>query len=242
MIHRITDRDKDPLGSMMLDYFRGSKDACVDVASTTLDMWKMSGQLLFRTFQSMNRIERKALSLCRGSILDIGAGSGCHTLYLQNNGHRVDALDISPGCVEVMQKRNVTHVIHDSFFAVENKQYHTLLMMMNGIGICGSLDGLNLFLQSARSVLSDDGQILADSTDLASLYDPKTLSPEDGSYYGETQFVMTYKEIAGDPFEWLYVDFETLKAYAAFQGFACENLITDHTGKYLARLLLRTES
>lgn len=240
MKHRITHRQKDPLGSMMLDYFDGQKHAYVDVASPTLDMWKMSGQIMFRTFQSMNRIEKKALSLCRGPILDIGAGSGCHTLYLQNKGNRVDALDISPGCVEVMTKRKVNHVIHDNFFALENRQYHTLLMLMNGIGICGSLDGLNLFLQSARTALSDGGQILADSTDLASLYKPEILSPDNGRYYGETQFVMTYKdkEISGDPFEWLYIDFETLKTYAAFQGFACENLITDHTGRYLARLSL----
>ena len=114
-------------------------------------------------------------------------------------------------------------------------------MLMNGIGICGSLDGLNLFLQSARAVLSDDGQILADSTDLTSLYDPKTLSSVDGRYFGETQFVMTYKEIAGDPFEWLYIDFETLKYYAAFHGFTCETIITDNTGKYLARLSLGIE-
>lgn len=221
---------------MMLDFLDNDSNACVHVSSTTLDMWKMSGQVMFRTFKTMGRLERKALSLCRGNILDIGAGSGCHSLYLQKKGHRVTALDISPGCVAVMKKRKINTIIHDSLFSLENRQYDTLLMLMNGLGICGSIDGLNLFLQFARTLLSDTGQILADSTDLAGLYDPETLPPKDGAYHGETEFVMTYKDIAGDPFEWLYIDYPTLKFYAEFHGFSCEKLMADRTGKYLARL------
>jgi hypothetical protein len=186
----------------------------------------------------MNKIERKALSLCRGEILDIGAGSGCHSLYLQKKSHMVDALDMSCGCVEVMKKRKVAHVIHGNLFSVENKIYDTLLMLMNGLGICGSIDGLNLFFQFIKPILAFNGQILVDSTDIATLYDSKNIQVPDWEYPGETQFVMTYKEIAGDPFEWLYIDFETLQYYAGFQGFACEKIMEDRTGKYLARLSL----
>lgn len=233
---RITRKDKDPLGAMILDYLKGHKNIFVDVESNTLDMWKMYGHVMFRAVNAMNRIERKALSLCQGSILDIGAGSGCHSLYLQEKEYRVTALDISPGCVEVMHKRKIRHVVHDNFFSIKNKTYHTLLMLMNGIGICGSLDGLNLFLQSAGTILKSGGQILADSTDLSVLYGPGTGLPENGGYYGETQFIMTYKNITGDPFEWLYIDFETLQTYARFHGFTCEKIMTDNTGKYLARI------
>ena len=54
---------------------------------------------------------------------------------------------MSCGCVGVMKKRKVAHVIHGNLFSVENKIYDTLLMLMNGLGICGSIDGLNLFFQ-----------------------------------------------------------------------------------------------
>lgn len=236
MKDKITSRKKDPLGTMMLDYLNGRQNACVEVESTTLDMWKMCGNVMFRTFKNMSRIERKALSLCRGEILDIGAGSGCHSLYLQKKGRAVDSLDISPGCIEVMKKRKVPHVIHDSLFSLNDKPYDTLLMLMNGLGICGSIDGLNLFLQFIQSVLADGGQVIADSTDLASLYDLDTVSVSDEVYYGETEFVMTYETIVGDPFQWLYVDFDTLEYYAGFHGFACEKIMTDNTGKYLARI------
>lgn len=221
---------------MMLDYLNGQSQARVKVDSTTLDMVQMQGHTLFRSFKDMNRIERKALSLCQGAILDIGAGSGCHSLYLHRKGKQVDSVDISPGCVEVMKKRQVKTVIHDSLFSLDTQSYDTLLMLMNGLGICGTLDGLNLFFQFVHPMLCNGGQVLADSTDLLSLYDPETLPSADEGYYGETEFIMTYKNIVGDPFEWLYIDFDTLKYHAGRHGFACERLMTDSTGKYLARI------
>lgn len=234
---KIIDRNKDPLGRMMLDYFNGQKQVYVEVESTTLDMWKMDGEVMFRTITTMSHLEKKALSLCRGKILDIGAGSGCHTLYLQKKGHLVDSLDISPGCVEVMTKRKIPCVIHDSLFSLEDKKYDTLLMLMNGLGICGSLDGLNLFFQFIKSVLSPKGQIIADSTDLASLH--ASLSLTEGSYYGETEFIMSYEKIIGDSFEWLYIDFTTLQTLAGFHGFACEKIMTDKADRYLARITFK---
>jgi SAM-dependent methyltransferase len=232
----ISNSEKDPLGSMMMDYFNGDLNAHVEVKSTTLDMWEMAGSTMFRTFKSMNKIERKALGLCRGKILDIGAGSGCHSLYLQKKGHVVDALDMSCGCVEVMKKRKVVNVIHGNLFSVENKVYDTLLMLMNGLGICGSIDGLNLFFQFIKPILASAGQVIIDSTDITTLYDSQNIQVPDWAYPGETKFVMTYKEIVGDPFDWLYIDFETLQYYAGFHGFACELIMEDRTGKYLARL------
>jgi len=47
---------------------------------------------------------------------------------------------------------------------------------------------------------------------------------------------MTYENIAGDPFEWLYIDFSTLHSLAGFHGFACEKIMTDKSERYLARL------
>jgi SAM-dependent methyltransferase len=236
MKSKINTRQKDPLGTMMLDYLNGQQDVFLTVTSNTLDMWNMTGKTMFRPFGAMNRIEKKALSLCRGKIMDIGAGSGCHSLYLQRKGFHVTALDRSIGCVTVMKKRKVKQVIHDNLFAVQERLYDTLLMLMNGIGIVGSLDGLNLFFQFADTLLTPSGQILLDSTDLAALYDPDILAACPYDYYGQTEFVMTYKDCVSDPFDWLYVDFSTLCRYADFHGFKCEKLLTDKSEKYLARL------
>lgn len=232
----IFDLDKDPLGSMMLDYMAGKTDAFVQVSSPDLDMWEMTGATMFRSFSQMSRLEKKALGLCRGEVLDVGAGSGCHSLYLQKRGLHVDSLDISTGCIEVMHKRKITNPVHNNLFSLGKKRYDTILMLMNGIGICGSIDGLNLFFQFVRDILAPGGHIIVDSTDLAALYDIETISLPQHRYYGETQFAMAYGAVNGDPFDWLYIDIDTLAYYAGIHSFGCEQIMSDTSHRYLAQL------
>ena len=229
--------EKDPLGAMMLDYLNGRHDAYVEVESPTLEMWTMPGETMFRGFSEMDDMERSALQLCRGKILDVGAGAGCHSLYLQQNNMDVDALDISPGCIEVMAQRQVKNVLHQNLFSLTERKYSTVLMLMNGLGICGTLDGCNLFLQFIKTILAAGGQVIAESTDLGSLYEDLGTSDYSlDSYYGETEFIMKYQSITSDPFNWIYVDFKTLETLAVFNGLRCEQVITDTGGKYLARI------
>lgn len=235
----ITSPSKDPLGTMLQDYLNGKKNAFVRVSSPDLDMWKMTGEVMCRTFSRMRSLEKKALSLCAGRILDVGAGSGCHSLSLQKRHLDVDALDISPGCIAIMKKRKVKHTVHNNLFCLKEKKYDTILMLMNGIGICGSIDGLNLFFQFISDILTPDGQILADSTDLADLYAPEKLNTTTERYYGVTQFTMSYKSVKGDCFDWLYIDFHTLAYYADYNGFACEKIMSDRSHRFLARLSLK---
>lgn len=238
MIDIIHDAKNDPLGTMMLDYLNGNHLAYVEVESATLDMWKMKGETMFRNYSEMDELEQRALKLCRGKILDVGAGSGCHSLHLQQNNMEVDALDISPGCIQVMSKREVKNIIHQNLFSLTETKYKTILMLMNGLGICGSLDGCNLFLQFIKTILDKDGQVIADSCDLGSFYEDsqKTDYSEDG-YYGETEFIMRYKTITSEPFNWIYIDFKTLETLADFNGLYCEQIATAKDGRYLARIV-----
>lgn len=235
----ITARDADPLGAMMLAYLAGDKDAYLEVESTTLEMSTMTGKMMFRDFQQMDEIEKRALTLCRGKVLDVGAGSGSHSLYLQQQGFVVDAIDISPGAVEVMQRRGVTRVHHSDFYSIENGGYQTLLLLMNGLGLSGSLDGLSYMLSHAATLLAADGQLIADSTDLSRLYAEvaEEYCSEGQVYFGETEFVMRYGDIVSEPFPWLYVDFTALKTVAESCGFICEQLLVLEDDRYLVRLI-----
>ncbi len=229
--------EKDPLGQMLSEYLAGDKEAYVQVASPDFEMSKMAGELMFRSWYRMEPIEQKALDLCRGKVLDIGAGSGCHSLVLQAvETLNVTAMDISPGCVGVMEQQGINQVCQDSLFTHDGGPYDTLLMLMNGIGLCGSIEGLNIFLQRAASLLNPGGQILADSTDLAVPYTGAMASRPDQPYFGETRFAISYKQMTGDPFDWLYIDFSTLAFYADFHGWRCTKVVQNKEGKYLAKL------
>jgi SAM-dependent methyltransferase len=230
--------EKDPLGTMLNDFFCGDSAAFLNVWSSTLEMSSMQGSTMFRSFEKMNELEKYALTACRGRILDVGAGAGCHSLVLQSRGLDVEAIDISPGCVEIMRKRGVEKPYLRNILDHGNSCYDTILMLMNGIGISGSLDGLNVLIQHLRTLLEPTGQLLVDSTDLTEKFLQKArgVYDENGGYCGETDFVMIYKGLRSDPFSWLYVDFELLYTICTFHGLKCDKLIEGDEKHYLARI------
>ncbi len=233
----IPDSGKDPLGTMLLDYLGGCSHACMEVNSTIFAMDAMSAATMFRTYADMPYLEQLALDLCTGRILDVGAGSGCHTLYLQRQGRDVLAVDISPGCVQAMRRQNVHHVRHCNLFSLADEKFNTILMLMNGLGLCGTLDGINLFFQFAETLLYAGGQILVDSTDLRSLFEQaEDFSADAKDCVAETSFVMRYRDVSSDPFDWVYVDYATLETLAVIHGFQCRRLYADSRGCFLARI------
>lgn len=243
MTRCIVDKNKDPLGTMLTDFCSGDSEAFLNVWSSTLEMSTMQGITMVRTFEKMNQVEQYALSACRGRVLDVGAGAGCHSLVLQSRGLDIDAIDISPGCVKVMGRRGVEKPYHRNILDDKNPRYDTVLMLMNGIGISGSLDGLNLFIQNLDTVLAKGGQLLVDSTDLTEKFreQGEAVYDEAGVYCGETDFVMIYKGIRSDPFDWLYVDFELLRTICSFHGFQCDKLTETKEKHFLAKVYRSTK-
>ena len=185
-------------------------------------------------------LEQKALALCKGHVLDIGAGAGSHSLHLQQNGLEVTALDRSLGAVQTCRLRGVEQVIHSDIANLKNQKFDTLLMLMNGVGIVGQLQNLGNFFVHLKSLLNRGGQILLDSSDIIYMFD----EDEDGgiwvpnteSYYGEVEFTMRYRNLKSEPFFWLYVDYRTLQHAANLSGFGCELVSSGEHFDYLARI------
>ena len=237
----ISNLDADPMGRMILDYLDGDARAQVSVYSPHLEMAEMTGAMMCRSFHGMGKMEQRALALCRGRILDVGAGSGCHSLYLQEKGEEVTALDISPGCVAAMERRGVKHVLQESVFHLTGRHYDTLLMLMNGIGLCGNLEGLNRFFEILPTLLAPGGQVVTDSTNLAvyACDDQQMPWEEDPEGWGawETRFSVSYGDIRGEGFDWLYLDAKTLFYYANRHGFACNLIFQGQDGEFLVQMV-----
>lgn len=237
---KVLSRGKDPMGWAISDYYKNGVAGRLRVFSSMFDEDEMSVESLFREYDSMPEIERVALNMSTGRILDVGAGSGCHSLALQDMGKTVCAIDISPRAVEVMKMSGVedarlVNVYDGSLFG----PFDTILMLMNGTGIIGRIDRMPEFFARIDSLLAADGQLLVDSSDLIYLYEDEGGSAEinlGGRYYGEVDFCMQYKNMEGDEFDWLYVDFDTLSFYASQCGFNAEMIIRGEHYDYLARL------
>lgn len=232
--------EKDPMGVAISDYYQHHKANRLRVFSSQFDEDEIPVKQLFRTFASMPAIERTALQMSNGRILDVGAGSGCHTLALQEMGKEVCAIDISPYSVEVMRKRGVAFpLLANLFDETFAETFDTILMLMNGSGIIGKLSNLPAFFQRMKQLLRPEGCILMDSSDLNYLFedeDGSVVIDLAGAYYGEIDFRMQYKEIKGDVFNWLYIDFQTLQLYAAQNGFKAELIKEGKHYDYLAKL------
>ena len=232
---------KDPMGRAIADYYKTQKANKLRVFSPMFEEDEIPLSTLFRKYEEMPEIERKALDMANGKTLDVGAGSGCHSLVLQEKGIDVTAIDISPLSVETMKERGVKKVIEQDFFTLKG-QYDTVLMLMNGIGIVGTLERLPMFFKQLDKILAPGGQVLCDSSDISYVFETEDGNielPDDMSYYGEQSFRMQYKDTIGEPFNWLYIDADTLREKAGRCGYAVEVVAEGEHYDYLARITKR---
>ena len=234
-------KEKDPMGRAISDYYHTGKAGKLRVLSSMFYEDEIPVATLFRDFGEMPVQEQKAIELCRGKVLDVGAGSGCHSIVLKERGIEATAIDISVLSVEVMRERGIDARNVNFFDETFTEKFDTILLAMNGIGIVGKIERLPMFFRSIKRLLAPGGQVLLDSSDIKYVF-----MDEDGGmdidlaagYYGEIDYKMRYKNITGTPFDWLYIDFDTLQMYAEEHGFTCEKCIDGEHYDYLARLTL----
>lgn len=229
------------MGSAIADFHATSKAARLRVFSPMFDEDEIPVTTLFRSYDAMPAIEQEALQQARGAILDVGAGSGCHSLALQQLGKQVTAIDISPLAVETMRQRGVRDVRQQDYFTLDG-HFDTILMLMNGIGIVGTLARMQAFFMQVDHLLAPGGQLLCDSSDISYVFEDEDgiidLTGVEG-YYGELTYRMRYKDVIGDEFPWLFIDPETLRDCAASNGFNCDIIAHGEHYDYLARLTRR---
>lgn len=240
MGNNLLEKGCDPMGQAIRDYFETGRAARLRVFSPQFEEDEMPVATLFRTERDMPPLERKALDLCRGRVLDVGAGAGCHSLALQGRGMDVTAIDISPLSVDVMRRRGVKAAWEaDLFDEAFVGSFDTVLMLMNGSGIIGRLERMPLFFRRMKQLLAPGGCVLMDSSDLCYIYEDEDGGCDislNGAYYGELDFQMQYRKVKGATFPWLYVDFGALAYHAQANGFRAEMLAEGEHYDYLARL------
>ena len=231
----------DPMGRAIAEYWKNKTAERLRVFSPMFEEDEIPLTTLFRSYEDMPEIERKALDMAKGKVLDVGAGSGCHSLVLQERGLDVTAIDISPLSVETMKERGVKKVLEQDFFTLEG-QFDTILMLMNGIGIVGTLERMPKFFKQLDKILAPGGQVLCDSSDISYVFETEDgiiELPDDMSYYGEHSFRMQYKDTIGEPFNWLYIDADTLRQKAGRNRYAVEVVAEGEHYDYLARITKR---
>jgi SAM-dependent methyltransferase len=217
-----------PQGAAARDHFEGRRPAVVRVHSVGGGAEDVDAACFFRNPGQMDAWELRALQLCDGRVLDIGAGAGCHALALQEQRLDVVAVDTCPAFVEVMMARGVVDARCMAPSEVDDGPFDRLLLLMHGLGIAGDADGLRWLLADAHRLVTADGMILLDSRDPGEACDEPGL--------GVAELRLEYAGEMGPPFPWLFAGAEALERIAADVGWGTEVVLQEADGRYLARL------
>lgn len=238
-------RDIEPLApyaAALTDYMAGDEAATLVVHSSLGESDDLPVGVFFRDGKDFFSFEQAALELCRGHVLDAGAGTGVHAIELQRRGFQVRAIDVLPEAAAIMRRRGVVDAACADLFELEDARFDTLLMLMNGIGPVGRISELRRFFETARRLIAPDGQILVDSGE-AMICEPAAGAPElewppstPEAYQGEAWIRLQYGGRIGSPFRELYLGAEAMTAHAELCGWRCDIAFADGSGAYLACL------
>ncbi|CAN5355424.1 class I SAM-dependent methyltransferase [soil metagenome] len=227
---------EDIQGQAIYDFWVNEKAKALKVHNSYGVPEKMPVEVFFKTYQDLPEVDKYALNICKGHILDVGAGAGKHALALQDLSKKVTAIELSPLSAEVMRQRGVIEVIEQDIFKFSGLKFDTILMLMNGIGLAGSLEKLEILMQHVKNLLHPKGQWIFDSSDISYLY-PKGQRLSN-PYYGEIHYRFEYKKLKGRWFHWLYLDRKALKQYARKTGWNMQIIYENDEDEFLARLTL----
>lgn len=234
---------KDLFGKAIFDFYTKNSPEDIITETSISEEDEMSVEYLFRSYNEMPKIEQKALQLAKGKILDVGCGAGSHALSLQNERNLdVTAIDISEKAIETCRLRGIKNAKVENILDFNGEKFDTILLLMNGTGIFGQLKNCNSYLTKLKSLLNPGGQILIDSSDIIYMFDEDEDGgkwiPSENDYYGELVFNISYKGEKEEPFDWLYLDYNTLQNAAIANDLNCELVLEGEHYDYLARLTI----
>jgi predicted protein tyrosine phosphatase/2-polyprenyl-3-methyl-5-hydroxy-6-metoxy-1,4-benzoquinol methylase len=235
-----TNQEMNPFSHALRDYHTGHASAEFMIHRDDGFRQRVPASVFFSQ-DEFPHLEAHALDLCRGHVLDIGAAAGRHSLQLIDRGLEVTSLDILPETEVILRERGASRIITSDIFALVGERFDTLLMLMNGIGMVGTIEGLDRFLRHAHGIISPGGQIVCDSIDVAITTDPVHRAYRErnvamGRHPGQQTLTTIYGEITGEPFDWLHIDFKTLAAHCFHTGWHADLIDMEASGHYLCRL------
>jgi hypothetical protein len=215
-----------PLGRALAAYAAGNDGATVVVHVEDEPPDPLPVSYFFREPSAMGAVDRAALELARGVVLDVGACAGAHSVPLVERGLSVTALDVITEAVDILRDRGVVGARVQSVWTFEaSTRFDTILALMNGTSVAGTLAGLVPLLERLRGLIASDGQLLIDSTQLE----------EDLEGAAELHYQLEYDGERGPPFPQLFVGEAELERAARGAGWFTE-VVEREESRYLARL------
>ena len=176
--------------------------------------------------------EQEAMRFVRGRVLDVGCGAGRVALYLQEQGHEVTGIDISPLAIQVCKGRGVADARLLSITQVSTQMgiYDTIVMMCNNFGLFGGFARARWLLRRMRGMTSSQGRIVASGTDAYDTTNPDHLAyhvknRERGRMSGQLRIRVRFGSYCSPWFDYLLASREEVQEIAKGTGWVVERFL-----------------
>ena len=231
--------EQDAFGRVLLDYMNGRTHAATIVEREDGFIEAESPRAYFDEFRRWFPVERRALRDVRGRVLDVGVGAGRVALELQQRGHTVVAIDVSPLVARVARKRGVRTVKVMALEDVDEKlgRFGTVVMFMNNFGLFESEAKARRLLRRLHDVTTEDGRIVATSSEFVGKIPPehstyRRRNPERGRMPGQVRFRLRYRTLQTPWFDYLFVSRREMEQLLRGTGWHVSRFV-QHEGESL---------
>ncbi|MBC8505803.1 MAG: class I SAM-dependent methyltransferase [Anaerolineales bacterium] len=187
--------------------------------------------------------QQEAMKLAHGRVLDIGAGAGRHSLYLQNQGLEVTAVDNSPKAVELCRLRGVNdaRLLPITKISRHIEPFDTIIMMGNNFGLFANPQRAKRLLRRFHNLTFDGGTIIAETNDPYQTERPDHLEYHEfnrqrGRMPGQLRLRVRYRKFKTPWMDYLMVSKDEMKEIVADTGWHIDHFIDSESPIYIVVL------
>jgi SAM-dependent methyltransferase len=188
------DKSTHILGEVLFKYWKGDRSSELIMIKKDKSKFTIDLDYYFRNYEQLSMIEKKAISLTIGEILDVGCATGYYVPVLKQHGN-VDAIDISVQAIKIAKNEGIEECnVADIFKYKTSKKYDTITLFENNIGLAGTFTKTKRLFRILTRLLKRNGQIIAiiRHTDFG------------GKKYYSSLYKPSWNGKSGKKFRWFY--------------------------------------
>jgi len=234
---------RDAYGQEVWAFFEGKKSfEVVERDDGFIDISSVAPRVYFAEFKDWPKIQKQAIKYAKGKVLDIGAGAGRVSLYLQKKKFDVVAIDNSPLAIKVCRKRGVKHarvLSIEKIGVFKPNMFDTVIMFGNNFGLFGNFKKAKILLKKLHKITSPDALIIAESNDPYKTDDPAHLSyhkfnRKRGRMPGQLRIRIRFRNYTGNWFDYLLVSKDEMEKILENTGWRVKKFIDSEKSSYIA--------
>jgi SAM-dependent methyltransferase len=235
---------EDAYGRLILQYLEeGEGIEIVERDGGFIDASRYGPAAYFFPLRRWPKAERHAIRLARGRVLDAGCGAGRVALYLQERGHEVVGIDLSPLAVEVSRRRGVRDARELPVTRVSRElgRFDTIVMFGSNFGLMGLRRRAPWLLRRFRSIANRGARILAESVNPYETDNPEHLAYQErnrrrGRMPGQLRIRIRHQEYKTPWFDYLLASPEEMAELAEGTGWELRRVIDEGEHVYVGVL------